>query len=420
MPRWTEEQTKAINKEGKNIIVSAGAGSGKTAVLSARVLRKVKENTHINNLLILTFTKAAAREMKERIKKELEKERLIEEIEKLEESYITTFDSFSLSLVKKYYYILGLSQDIKVSDEVLLDILKRDTLDDIINEYYKKEDERFLDFACRFSLRDDKDLLNTIIKLSDKLDLKYDKVEYLDNYMKNYFSDEKIKQDVELYIDSIKNTINEIIYLKDELLKSLEEREGSKLEEALSGIESLRDYDEIKEQFAVIGYFSRQRGMDSIYEFAKNNQKKEFLVVGLFIEDEDKKAFLALPNVEYHDLMPQTELYKKMTHCCAIFSLYNPNVEINRLAASNKVYDAMMFGIPVITNKEVINSGFIKDNNIGFVIDYEYNETWNCLSSPDFMDQVKERGMKGRNLYLNQYIFSKLVKQRLLPVLEQL
>ena len=242
MPRWTEEQTKAINTEGKNIIVSAGAGSGKTAVLSARVLKK----THINNLLILTFTKAAAREMKERIKHELEKEGLIEEVEKLEESYITTFDSFSLSLVKKYYYVLGISRDIKVSDEVLLDILKRNTLDEIINEYYKKEDERFLDFACRFSLRDDKDLLDTIIKLSDKLDLKYDKVEYLENYMKEFFSDEMINRDVGLYIESIKNTINEIIYLKNDLLSSLAEREGSKLEDALSGIESLKDYDDIK------------------------------------------------------------------------------------------------------------------------------------------------------------------------------
>ena len=65
---WTSEQIKAIEEEGTNIIVSAGAGSGKTAVLTTRVLEKVKKKIHINELLILTFTNAAAAEMKERIK----------------------------------------------------------------------------------------------------------------------------------------------------------------------------------------------------------------------------------------------------------------------------------------------------------------------------------------------------------------
>lgn len=178
-----------------------------------------------------------------------------------------------------------------------------------------------------------------------------------------------------------------------------------------------RDYNEIDNTFAVIGYFSRQRGVTSILEFAKQNPKVKFLVVGRFIEKEDKEAYMSLPNVECHDFMLQNELYKKMGRCCAIFSLYDPNVEINRLAASNKVYDAMMFGIPVITNKEVINSGFIKEHNIGFVIDYDYNGSWDCLKSESFIDKVKEMGTNGRNLYLEHYQFTELVKQRLLPVL---
>ena len=82
MPKWTNEQLDAINKSGTNIIVSAGAGSGKTAVLSERVLRILKEGTHIDELLILTFTNAAAKEMKERIRKKIkEKPLLIEEID---------------------------------------------------------------------------------------------------------------------------------------------------------------------------------------------------------------------------------------------------------------------------------------------------------------------------------------------------
>ena len=71
MSRWTEEQLQAINKDGENIIVSAGAGSGKTAVLTERVMRKIEEGININQLLLLTFTHAAAEEMKDRIRKKL-------------------------------------------------------------------------------------------------------------------------------------------------------------------------------------------------------------------------------------------------------------------------------------------------------------------------------------------------------------
>lgn len=179
-----------------------------------------------------------------------------------------------------------------------------------------------------------------------------------------------------------------------------------------------RNYDEIENKFAVIGYFSRQRGVDSILKFAQNNPQVKFLVVGRFIENSDKDAYIELPNVEYHDVMSQDDLYEKMVSCCAIFSLYDPSVEINRLAASNKVYDAMLFGIPVITNKEVINSGFIKENDLGFVIDYNYNDSWNCLTDSNFMRRIREMGIKGRILYLKKFQFSELVKQRLLPILK--
>jgi len=76
VPKFTEEQQRAIDLEGENILVSAGAGSGKTAVLSERVLRKVMGGVPVNQLLILTFTKKAASEMKERIRKKLRKANL--------------------------------------------------------------------------------------------------------------------------------------------------------------------------------------------------------------------------------------------------------------------------------------------------------------------------------------------------------
>ena len=83
MPKWTKEQERAIYEEGSNIIVSAGAGSGKTAVLSERVLQKLLHGTKINELLILTFTNAAAQEMKNRIQKKMQENKLIQQLELL-------------------------------------------------------------------------------------------------------------------------------------------------------------------------------------------------------------------------------------------------------------------------------------------------------------------------------------------------
>ena len=108
---WTKEQELAINESGQNIIVSAGAGSGKTAVLTARTMRLLDNGVHINEMLILTFTKAAAGEMKERIRKKIKEgvknnPNLAKELELVDQAYITTFDSFSLSVVKKYHYLM--------------------------------------------------------------------------------------------------------------------------------------------------------------------------------------------------------------------------------------------------------------------------------------------------------------------------
>ena len=123
--RWTDEQLDAINLEGNNIIVSAGAGSGKTAVLSERVLRKVKNGIHVDELLILTFTNAAAKEMKDRIRSKLKKENYLKEVDLIDNAFITTFDSFSLSIVKKYHTILNISKEIEITDNSLLNIEKQ-------------------------------------------------------------------------------------------------------------------------------------------------------------------------------------------------------------------------------------------------------------------------------------------------------
>ena len=169
MPRWTTEQQEAIDKEGCNIIVSAGAGSGKTAVLTARTIRKLKSGVNINEILILTFTNAAAFEMKERIRKAIKKEEsLKDQLELIDGAYITTFDSFSLSIVKKYHYLLNISRDVSIIDSSIIYNEKTKILDEIMDEYYLKEDPLFLKLITDFCVKDDSDIKKYILNIFKK------------------------------------------------------------------------------------------------------------------------------------------------------------------------------------------------------------------------------------------------------------
>ena len=138
----TPQQAHAVDDGGHNIIVSAGAGSGKTTVLTQRVLRLIKNKTHVNELLVLTFTNAAAAEMKSRIRDVVAAEpSLKNELNLVDQSYITTFDSYALSIVKKYHYLLNISNNITISESSIIDLEKVKILDKVFAEYYEKKNK---------------------------------------------------------------------------------------------------------------------------------------------------------------------------------------------------------------------------------------------------------------------------------------
>ncbi len=246
---WTKEQEEAIYKEGTNIIVSAGAGSGKTAVLTERVLEKVKKGVPITSLLILTFTKLAASEMRERIGSKLKKENLTNALNDLDKADITTFDAYSLSLVKKYYYLLGVSPDINVIDSSVIYLYKKNILNNIFEDLYNKEDKEFLSLISDYSIKDDKEIFTYILTLNDKLDLKVDKRSYLDNYINNHFNDEKINNDIEIYTNYILNLIDKI----RDYLEYIDDTDYlDKLFKELNILLSSTNYNEVKEVIATI------------------------------------------------------------------------------------------------------------------------------------------------------------------------
>lgn len=200
----TPEQQLAVDLEGTNIIVSAGAGSGKTAVLSERVIRKLKDGIDIRNILMLTFTNEAAGEMANRIRKKIKKAGLTSQLEFLDQAYITTFDAFALSLVKKYHYVLNIDKSIDIIDSSIIDLKRNEFLEEIFLSLYGAKDEKFLKLIGDFTTRDDEVIKKAILSINKNLDLKYDKEDYIDNYVNNFYNNKYIEQLFAEYFNYLK------------------------------------------------------------------------------------------------------------------------------------------------------------------------------------------------------------------------
>lgn len=246
MTKWTDEQLDAINSSGENIIVSAGAGSGKTAVLTERVITKLRQGININQLLVLTFTNAAAKEMKERIRKAIKKEpNLKEMLDYIDSAYITTFDSFSLSIVKKYHYLLGITRNVGIVEASIIELIKKQLLEDIMDEEYLQAQPDFSKLITDFCLKDDKNIADAIIDMYKHVTLIYDYQTYLNDYLDNHYNDVKIDSDIKNYEKLI---ISKITYIK-ELLEEVNRIDGeyyNKLITELNNLLNGNNYEDIK------------------------------------------------------------------------------------------------------------------------------------------------------------------------------
>ena len=243
---WTPSQQQAINEEGNNIIVSAGAGSGKTAVLTERVIRKLKSGIHINELLVLTFTNAAAAEMKDRIRKAIRETKGLEkENAKIDSAYITTFDSFALSIVKKYHTIINCTNKIEITDDVVIDLKKRELLDKILDEKYLLQDKRFTKLIHDFCYKDDKELKKDLLAIYQKIELKYDKEKFLNTYIENYTT--SFKTVLNDYQKSIAEKLENIKEALQEMSFYFEGKYMEKVEDYLKDLLTKTTYEEQKQ-----------------------------------------------------------------------------------------------------------------------------------------------------------------------------
>ncbi|HZJ76329.1 MAG TPA: helicase-exonuclease AddAB subunit AddA, partial [Oscillospiraceae bacterium] len=173
---WTEEQQIAIDSRGSNLLVSAAAGSGKTAVLVERIIQIILgDGIDIDRLLIVTFTNAAAGEMRERIStaimRELDKEtgdeqHLRRQINLLSRATITTIHSFCIDVVRRHFHIIDVDPGFRIGDVTETSILKLEALEELFEEEYEKANNLFFQLVETFGgTKEDRPLQDLVLKI---------------------------------------------------------------------------------------------------------------------------------------------------------------------------------------------------------------------------------------------------------------
>ena len=175
--KWTNEQLQAIETRRCNLLVAAAAGSGKTAVLVERIIRIITDEENpvdIDKLLVVTFTSAAASEMRERIaaaiSKALEKspnsKNLQRQLTLLGRANITTMHSFCLDVIKNYFYTIDLDPSFRIGDETEATLMKNEIIEELFEEYYEEDNEEFKELIEAYSgSKDDEKLKEMILSL---------------------------------------------------------------------------------------------------------------------------------------------------------------------------------------------------------------------------------------------------------------
>lgn len=225
--KWTKMQKKAIDTRGKNILVSAAAGSGKTAVLTQRIINLViEEKLDITSMLVLTFTNAAANEMKSRIQKKMydylsenkNDKHIKKQISLISSASISTMHAFCINVLRENFDILGIDPSFVIGNESTIGILKDEAIQEVLDERFENDDLELFVLEDIYSSRyDDTNLINIVYSIYRYIQSKKEPFEWLYNQVEKYNSFDDIKNNE--YFLQIKQEILEVL---DELIQKCE------------------------------------------------------------------------------------------------------------------------------------------------------------------------------------------------------
>lgn len=236
MPEWTKAQKDAINVRGRNVVVSAAAGSGKTAVLVERVIKLVtdeKTPVDIDKILVLTFTKSAANELKVRLTTALQdvlradshNENAVRQLSLMPNAKICTIDSFCNNLVRENFYELGINQNFMISSEAKDTVMQETALNTVLEEYYNADDKEFLNLAEMLAKpRNDSSMVKIIKQIHQYIYAQPFPFKWLNDVVEAYNPEHEFEEtQFYAYLENeIKTLLNKALSMANEGVKLLE------------------------------------------------------------------------------------------------------------------------------------------------------------------------------------------------------
>ena len=365
--RYTDEQLEAITTPVYNTMISAGAGSGKTKVLTQRVFNHLANNIDVDRLLVLTFTNAAAAEMKQRVIKLLVDDNSLDQsvkknqLNKIDSAYIMTFDAYSLFLVKKYHQLLNVDKDIDIADSNIINGITDKYLDEIFEEQYVSNDV-FKDIISKYCVKDDDVVKGFVKSLNKKLDLIYDRDNFIKTYNDLFFSTSHLNNELDSYTSLLLQKLKQV----DVLLNEISELDDiNRYFTCWEGINNLSSYEEIRSYVANISA-------------VRKKNKEEYDEDALMLKDKIKDIIKEINELTKYDkttLFNDVLINKDYVNCLLDLA-EELNRRINIYKKENNLYDFIdiaKFAIEIVDKNEEIRES-IKNNFYEILID-EYQDT---------------------------------------------
>ena len=405
--KWTEEQKQAIYEKGSNILVAAAAGSGKTAVLVERIINKIiNENIDIDKLLVVTFTNAAASEMRERvlnaiykkIDEEPENEKLQRQVTLLNKASICTIDSFCLDVVRNNFFEIDIAPNFRIGDTTEIEILKQDVLEDLFEEKYEAEDEDFTKLINTYtSYKDDTPLKELILKIYTYI-------------QSNPFPEKWLNEKTEMFnlADKLEENFADTIW-GNLLLKQVEEVVKDAELKLDAEKQNLAKYPELEKYYLIINDDIEQLEMlrinlnswDKAYEIASNIKFKTWVT--------DKKITLEAKDIAKSARDTVKANLKKVTEKILIFNSKEANEDINDMYSVLKKLENIIleFGQKFEKRK--------KDKNIVDFSDVEHFALKILLNEDGTPSEIaKKYQEKYEEIAIDEYQDSNLVQEYIL------
>lgn len=303
---WTREQQKAIDERDKNILVAAAAGSGKTAVLVERIKKLIIEDgVSIDRMLIVTFTNAAAAEMKEKIRVAINREidadpansqKLRQQLNVLPRASISTFHAFALDVIRTFFFLSDIEPGFSICDDAQRTIIKEDSMDQLLEQCFASDSEEFYDFLNWYSTGRNqnkiRDILNSSYNVLQSLPYPWqwleEKISELSLTPQEFRQSHIMEYIWDYMADSLEKTVDYAKRAVEELSEAGLERMAEKvLTEELNGYEAMEEAAEKRDMEQLGALISTFK---SVRLVAKKEEKEEYAEVKDLVAACRKKA----------------------------------------------------------------------------------------------------------------------------------